>query len=511
MKITQLKIKNDNYDLEMYETFIEDVFDKKEFKRNFINVNKRTEFGFERVKFEPYSYQNMWSEDDSALRSALKSRQIGFSFNEMIDSLIDAITIPNYLKLFVSLRQETANELLTIVKHAVNLMDDEFKIPLVSDRDSLIKFENGSRLMALPTKEMAGRSFHGDIFIDEIAFIPNDEPLLTAILQTTVRDGYKVSIGSTPFGQRGEFHNIAKRAGWDTTTTWENKKDAPTFMRKYREFRQQNTEEWSVHITPWWVCPDLHWDRIKARAKTKNAFLQEYGLAFLDENTAMLSYQLLLNRVNPELRQYGTTKVEPDIDTFRTAGLDPAEKINKTSFVVFEKEANGHWYKRFRQEWHGDDHTIYNPQIANLMTHWNINELHMDNTGLGAPVYADLRKYFPETRVIGHKFTPAFKMDMVNNLVYLYEAGDENPQDRLITTNQDVEYFDQLHQLRRTKTKTGKAKYTGKIDGKDDDIIWATALALVPNLEYDVPSFDIEDVPYSSTNRRDMYGHKEYF
>ncbi len=101
------------------------------------------------------------------------------------------------------------------------------------------------------------------------------------------------------------------------------------------------------------------------------------------------------------------------------------------------------------------------------------------------------------------------KMDLVNNLVFLYEAGGSNPQEYRIWTDQDLLYFDQLHQLRRERTKTGQEKFTGKIDGKDDDVIWATALALMENIEIQYGGFRVIESPYQDTNirRRRTYGN----
>ncbi len=417
----KLKIKNDKYDIENFESFMSDIYDPIKFKQNIIRVQKPNELGgFDVVPFDPYSYQNMWSADTSTLKYAVKSRQIGFSFNEMVDSLHRAILTPNYLKMFVSLRQVQANELLTIVKNVIRILPPELQIPMISERDGLIKFENGSRLIALPAKESASRSFHGDVFIDEIAFIPNDTAVLESILSTTVRSGYNVAVGSTPYGRRGEFHKIAENAGWDTGSTWEEKSTAPEFLRRYLETRANNETEWSFHATTWWMCPDLHWERIIPRAPTRDSLLQEYGLGFLDETTAMLPYQLLMSRMDEELTQFLESRKAPQrrYNARRTAGLDPADTRDQTAFIVMER-INGQYHKRFRKTWQGDPHTVYNPEVIKYMKSMGIQHLYMDTTGLGAPVYADLRKYLPESKITGVKFTTNSKADMVNNMVYL--------------------------------------------------------------------------------------------
>ncbi len=66
--------------------------------------------------------------------------------------------------------------------------------------------------------------------------------------------------------------------------------------------------------------------------------------------------------------------------------------------------------------------------------------------------------------------------------------------------------FDQLHQLRRTKTRTGVEKFTGKIDGKKDDLIWATALSLWENIEVLMGDFMVVEANYKENSKRIRYG-----
>lgn len=498
-------IKNPNYDLTNFESFITDIHDPIEFKQNFIKVRKPLEVGFELIPFVPYSYQNEWTLDTSPQKCGLKSRQVGFSFNELADSFHNSILYPNYTKLFTSVTQPQANELLRIVVETIQNMDPMYRIPLIAKARNILEFPNGSRLMALPTSDSAVRSFHGDIFIDEIAHVPKDRELLDAIMSVTVREGYKVSTGSTPYGQRGEYHDILKRAGWDTHSEWHDKKLVIEFLLKYKELHKKNETDWSIHLMPWWLCPDLHWERILAKTRgVLDAIRQEYGMAFLDETTAVLPYQILLDRTNYDLMQFNDRKSYKSEGRV-IAGLDPAEKTNQTAFVVFEL-LNNIYYKRYREVWTGEEHTIYNPKILKYIKLWNIDHLYMDSTGMGAPILTELKRTIPSSRITGIKFTNPIKEDMVNNLVYLYEA-----EPALIWTDNDKEYRDQLHQLRKEKTRYGKNVFSGKIEGKDDDIIWATCLALIENIELLYSEFSFEVVGSEIHAKRNPYGNTRHY
>jgi hypothetical protein len=507
---------NSSYDPEDLNSFVQDVYDVNQFKRAYARVLRPAgegKKGIRKVPVEPYFYQDAWTNDERPLKAIFKSRQIGFSYNEMLDSLHSAITIPNYQKFFFSVTQPQANELLTIAKHTIQAMQPEYQIPLVKKGESKLEFENGARLIALPSSEGSVRSYHGDIFIDEIAHIPNDKPLLDALMQVTVREGYNVSIGTTPYGQRGEFHRIIKESGWDTTTSWEDINLAKKFMERYSKFLREQDGEWSVHAVPWYMCKDLHWERIITRAKG-DALRQEYGLAFLDETTALLPYQLMMDRVNFKLKQWDEFYKRPRREGVRIIfGIDPAEMVNQTALVVFEyHEKTGKYYKRYRQSWSHTDHVEFNPEIAHLFKLWKGDVMYIDVGGMGRPVYNDMRKNqgIANWRIVPIDLSNTKKKEVANNMLAVFEAGtyagknDDDTKYR-IEIDHDTTFMDQLHQLRRESTKFGNTRFTGKIEGKDDDIIWGTALCLIENLEEEDGSFLIDDVSYKEDYRDSGY------
>lgn len=505
---------SNSYDPEDLNSFIQDVYDVNQFKRAYAKVLKVKNKQRFRTNVTPYFYQDAWTNDDRPLKAIFKSRQIGFSYNEMLDSLHSAITIPNYQKFFFSVTQPQANELLTIAKQTIQAMKPEYQIPLIKGGASRLEFENGARLIALPSSEGSARSYHGDIFIDEIAHIPNDKPLMDALMQVTVREGYNVSVGTTPYGQRGEFHRIVKEAGWDTSRSWEDISLAKEFMATYSKFLKNQEGEWSVHGVPWYMCKDLPWERIIARAKG-DALRQEYGLAFLDETTALLPYQLMMERVDYKLAQY----VDDDKRRNRPPhiklifGIDPAEMVNQTALVVFEyNEKTKIYRKRFRQVWSGTDHVEFNPIIAKYFKLWGGDEMNIDVGGMGRPVYNDMRKnqQIDAWKIHDIDLSNTKKKELANNMLAIYEAGtyagrnDDTSKYRIITDH-DRMYMDQLHQLRREKTKFGRTRFTGKIEGKDDDIIWGSALCFINNLEDEEGGLLLDDVSYKEDYRGTGY------
>ena len=323
-------------------------------------------------------------------------------------------------------------------------------------------------------------------------------------MQITVRSGYNVEIGSTPFGQRGHFHQILKDAGWDTTRSWEKPQDAKEFMQEYHSFLKEYESEWSIHLITWWMCPDLHWDRITARANG-DVLRQEYGIGFLDETTALLPYELMKARVNKKIIPYDPLKRYARPEGSRLIfGIDPAETVNQTALVVMQA-LNGVYWKRYLQVWSGKDHFVYNDFISKLFKYWKGDMIYLDATGMGKPVYHDLIKRcgIPPHRIEAVNLNNTIKEDLAMNLLGVYEAGKgEGRSAHRIQTDYDRGYMNQLHQLRREITEFGRSRYTGKIEGKDDDIIWATALALYEELEDFAEDFRVTKESNKQDNRR---------
>ncbi len=500
----RLTKRNPNFDPTVYESFLADIYDLQKFKENFIKVSRPLKGGgYEVVPFIPYTYQNAWSADENPQKAANKSRQVGFTFNEMADALQKALIIPNYRKLVTSVTQPQANEVLRVGIDIVNLMEPEYQPTLRAKARNILEFEhNGSRIMALPNSASAVRTYNGDVFLDELAHVANDASLLDAILSLTVREGRQVHIGSTPYGQRGRFHGIFKDAGWDTTSEWHDKALVKEFFRKYMKFQLNNSTKWSCHLMTWWMCPDLHWERIIEVAKTKDARRQEYGLAFLDESTAVLSYQLLLDHVNPKLEQFKSISIEKKPKGVRRiGGLDPAERGNETAFIVFDL-INNVYYKKYVETWQNTPHTEYCPTIAEYIKMWQLDKLYVDETGMGIPIMSTLKTMVNSVVLHPISFTNPLKAALVYNMLAIYEAGGDNKAEHLIQTDHDSVYMDQLHQLRKEKNKQGRDVYTGKIEGLNDDIIWATALALIENID---PQF--REVQFEVVRRTNIGGN----
>jgi hypothetical protein len=497
-------------DNEWIESFAQDMYNPRHFKMAFLKVMKPMgNKVLKPVKFIPYLYQDAWTDDPNEKRITVKARQTGFSVNESLDTLHTSLMNTGYKKLFTSAGGVQATKNLTVIRESINLMEEEYRIKLRRQSDKMLEFPNGSQIYAMPSEQDAARGFSGDIYLDEFAFVPKDKEMLRGIQSVAVRKGYNISMGSTPFGQRGEFHRIVKECGWDTSRVWLD--DSPSsrreFASEYKRVLNENETDWSFHAIAWWLCPDLSWSQILKATETEQDREQEFGLGFLDDTTAMFGLDMLVKRSNsPQIQFHPERKYrKPDVIR-RTAGLDPAEKVNKTAYVIWDYHTKKKIYhKRFQAVW-GEKEPVplstYVNDIARFHYAFNVDHMYIDGTGMGVGVHSMFQdRGFTESQMTKVKFTQPLKYDLVHNALSLYEAEPQR-----IFTDMDKEYNKQFHSVRKEVNRYGKAKYSGKFDGKDDDVFWAGTLGLIENMDYDDGDVWFEVIDNSKLMRVNRFG-----
>ena len=249
--------------------------------------------------------------------------------------------IPEYEKIYVSVREENAKYLIRKAKQLIDNLKYDLKIPLSRRAEGLIEFEEtGSIIQAFPCSGAAARGFNADVTLDELAFMPNETEVMDAILQGTVRAGRTLEFISTPFGQTGEFADMWEEAGWDMEAVWRSPTQKNEFKSSLSKFRQGVDDDTSYYIIPWFSCPDLTYERAWRRSRKKESvFLQEYCLNFADNAKSILPIKVIKSAVDKSLKYYDVGSFP--IGTYeRYMGVDPAEGYNETAIAITERIEN---------------------------------------------------------------------------------------------------------------------------------------------------------------------------
>lgn len=202
------------------------------------------------IQIEPYWYQEkLWAAGKKErFRILLKARQIGITEAIVIEMLAYAKMIPDSLQLFVSARQEVANDALTKVKD-INRREGPAGLKLVGDTKISAEFANGSRIFSLPANENAVLSYAATrVYLDEFAHMPWAEQIYEQIFPTISHDGF-LTIVSTPRGQSGKFYETWMGAKSGQNNFWARKihwAECPAYNPKGWNVRQRL--DWRIHV-----------------------------------------------------------------------------------------------------------------------------------------------------------------------------------------------------------------------------------------------------------------------
>lgn len=163
----------------------------------------------------------------------LASRQTGKSYTLATKAAHWAFTKPGQEVLVLSAREDTAKNLLRVVRQVA--AHPMLRTSVTEDLKTRLELSNGSAVEAVSTSEAAIRGRSVDLLLcDEAAFIPAELIESAAIPTTMARPDARIVLASTPWGSAGTFFDWyqAGMSGDDPDT---------------RSFR------WSLSQCPWIV------------------------------------------------------------------------------------------------------------------------------------------------------------------------------------------------------------------------------------------------------------------
>ena len=207
--------------------------------------------------------------------------------------------------------------------------------------------------------------------------------------------------------------------------------------------------------------PDIPWHEIVAMFETlpERAFRQEVLAEFLDDAGGVFH--------NVRACIHGQPLSEPDHYSRYVIGCDLAKHQDFTVLSVAD-EATGQQVAHYR--WQHQEWPLTKALIIAKAKQWNDAVVWLDTTGLGDPIYDDLKR--AGIRVQSYKFTAASKAAAYDNLTLMIEQQQVGLLDIPVQTN-ELEAF----QVRRTAA----GNYVmGAPEGLHDDCCTALALMCWP-------------------------------
>ncbi len=175
-------------------------------------------------------YQLAWIHDDSPLRLAEKSVRIGWTYADAFKNVRKRLLHPRRDYLFTTKDYPTALEyvrtcdrfasLFKMARSILSRGEVILKVPAPPGsglgitgeiKVGMIRFDNGSRILAFSSNPNALRAFGGDVGMDEFAFHPEAEALWAAAAGR-VTWGFDLGVWSSCHGEETLFQSFAREA-----------------------------------------------------------------------------------------------------------------------------------------------------------------------------------------------------------------------------------------------------------------------------------------------------------
>lgn len=475
------------------------------------------------IKFLPY--QRSWIADKSRFKIGMFTRRGGKTFGscgEIVDDCIEAEIARRKVRWTILSRSEhTAKEALedalkpmtrayySVVSALSRLgkpafEQDEFVVP-AHQREVLqggetfivdvpearyktheVHYPGGSRVVALSASPDAARGFGGNLLLDEFAFHADSRRIWGSAYPVAARGGHKIRVISTPNGKGNKFYELM--------TTKDN--------------------GWSKHHVDIYEAVkqglDVNIDELRRGMSDEDAWRQEFELAWLDEASAWLDYDLI-----SACEAAGAGDHQLYEGGYCYVGVDIAARRDLFVIVVLEQVGDVLWVREIiarRRISFAEQDAL----LDDVMRRYRVVRVAMDQTGMGEKPVEDAQRRHGSMRVDGVLFTAAARLDMATALK-------ERMQDRRLRLPAgDPALRADLHAIKSQVGLTGVRRLVadGDTDGHADRF-WATAMAVAAAdhpMEYgykSVPSprsrFDIsgggdDDGPYRMASLRRSRG-----
>jgi phage FluMu gp28-like protein len=408
-----------------------------------VKVKDAVDYAKQFLGITPFPYQARLLEDRSKRVVACMGRQTGKTTTIALKAIYFAITNPNVTVLITSpsLRQSMImfDRITSFAFQGIRLRNRILKVTR-----TLIQFDNGSRIIALPCSENLLRGYTAQMVIcDETSFMP--ERIITQVIfpMLSATDGYAIFL-STPWGKDHFFYRA--------------------FVNPAYQVHKVKSEQCPL-IKPGFLV------EMKANM-TKDAYLMEYEAEFVEAANCYFPQDLI--RKSVELAQKSglepCTSLEatlPQGDYY--AGVDFGKLQDYTIITVLKREdalLKLVYSHQFPLE------TAYTNVIGHMVRanqKFGFGNVLVDETGVGEPILEEIRNQ-GISNVEGVKFTVQTKEELLASLKIAME------QDRLAIPY-DRQLCTQINEQQYEYAKSGHLQFSHPANSHDD-MLWSLALAV---------------------------------
>ncbi|MEI3699299.1 terminase ATPase subunit family protein [Klebsiella pneumoniae] len=451
--------------------------DRKKPTKNFFSdeaIEKLEEIFFA----ESFEYQLRWHRAglEHRIRDILKSRQIGATFYFSREALLHALKT-GHNQIFLSASKTQAYVFREYIIQFARLVDVDLT------GDPIVIGNNGAKLIFLGTNSNTAQSHNGDLYVDEIFWIPNFQKLRKVssgmASQSHLRSTYfstpsTLAHGAYPFWSGELFNRGRARASERVDIDISHDALAAGVACPDGQWRQIVTIEDALAGG----CTLFNLEQLQ-RENSVDDFRNLFMCEFVDDKASVFPFEDLQRCMVDSLEEWEDFAPFAD-NPFGSrpvwVGYDPSHSGDSAGCVVLAPPvvAGGKFRILERHQWKGMDFATQAESIRQLTEKYNVEYIGIDATGLGIGVFQLVRSFYPAARDI--RYTPEMKTAMVLKAKDVIRRGcleyDVSATD--ITTS--------FMAIRKTMTSSGRsATYEASRteEASHADIAWATMHALL--------------------------------
>ncbi|MGP9458730.1 terminase large subunit domain-containing protein [Pasteurella multocida] len=417
-----------------------------------------------------FNYQRTWFDAGKKhrIRNILKSRQIGATYYFAHEALVDAL-VTGRNQIFLSASKKQALQFRSyITAYARKTADVELK-------GETILLPNGAELIFLGTNSATAQSYHGNLYFDEIFWVPKFAEMRKVAAGMASQKQYRQTYFSTPT-------TIAS----DAYQFWSGK----SFNKRRPKEERIEIDISHENLRTGKLCADRQWKQIvniyDAEAggcnlfdiedliaeNSREEFEQLYMCQFADDTSSVFKFnELQLCQVDSleDWKDYKPFLKRPFGNREVWLGYDPSHTGDRAALVIVAPpRVDGGDYRILHyQTFHGLDFEAQAKQIQRYTEEYNVTKITIDKTGLGAGVYQEVKKFY--RTAIGLDYNVDLKNEMVLKTLNLIQKR------RLKFDGKEV--ISSFMTVKKRLTRSGR-QMTYVSDRSEEashgDICWAT-------------------------------------
>lgn len=358
---------------------------------------------FQAFKESLFDYQKVWFRNgDQRTRMILKSRQIGATWYFAREAFIDALTTGRN-QIFMSASKAQAHVFKQyIIQFAREVADLDLK-------GDPIVLPNGATLYFLGTNYRTAQSYHGNLYLDEVFWIPRFAELFKVASGMAMHKQWRKTYFSTPSSMAHEAYPLWSGAAFNKRRAKNDQKIIDVSHASLAGGKLCNDKIWRQIVTILDAekggCNLFDIDELRDFEYSPDQFENLLMCNFIDDTASVFPLTLLQGcMVDSWLtwRDYQPLVLRPFAYKPVWIGYDPSHTGDSAGCVVMAPpDAPGGKFRILeRHQWRGLTFAQQAAKIEDLTKRYAVAHIGIDVTGIGQGVYQLVKQFFPSARAI---------------------------------------------------------------------------------------------------------------